>query len=503
MTHAVHDDLRGGFPPGTVLLESKRNSDREFRLQPTPDDPDDPLNWSAWRKSLNFGLTCSYVLFTFVLIDINSLAYKGYMNELRLTYTTFNQASGANFAGLAFACAIWWANFHHGAELICVSLLAGLAGAISETIVVITIVDLFFVHQHARMNGIFLFMQTLGATGGPIAAGHIVISQGWRWMWWWIAIFLSVNLIAVLLFFEESKYIPTLVGQSSSSASPTTSLEKDDKITDVPEFQPVDSHLSTTAPRWKSYRQRLAFITKTDIRIKHHFYQPLFVFFSFPAVAYAAITYGCLPAFNSILASAGSYFLLAPPYNFSPSSIGLYHLGGFTGAFLAALTAPAVNDWAIVRSSRKNDCVFEPEMRLWMAIPGSLLTCTGLLMFGIGLGQGLPWIMLAVACGIFGFGFIATADVALTYLTNCYPDILSDALVAVVFVRNGISMIVKFLWTPWIMGMGIQNTFILVAMIALATMALPISLMIWGKKFRIRTAAKYKQYDCRQPAHRA
>jgi hypothetical protein len=31
--------------------------------------------------------------------------------------------------------------------------------------------------------------------------------------------------------------------------------------------------------------------------------------------------------------------------------------------------------------------------------------------------------MLAVGCGIFGFGFIMTADVALTYLTDCYPDV--------------------------------------------------------------------------------
>lgn len=81
----------------------------------------------------------------------------------------------------------------------------------------ITIVDLFFVHQHARMNGIFLFMQSLGSTGGPIAAGYIVVSMGWRWMWWMIAIFPGVNLILVLFFFVEPKYIPLVVGHSGRS----------------------------------------------------------------------------------------------------------------------------------------------------------------------------------------------------------------------------------------------------------------------------------------------
>jgi MFS family permease len=338
------------------------------------------------------------------------------MSELNLTYSTFNQASGCNFAGLAigcllfipyvhkfgrrpvyllsaivqFACAIWWANFHHAGELIAVSLLAGLAGSISEAIVMITIVDMFFVHQHARMNGIFLFMQSLGATGGPIAAGYVVVSMGWRWMWWLIAIFLGVNLILVLFFFEESKYVPVLVGRAGSSLVPQLTAAKsndDDK--------PVEQPAHPVAPRStldgghsrKPIRQRLAFVTKTDMPIVQHFYQPLFILFAFPAVAYAAITYGTLLAWFSAIASSGSYFLLAEPYNFSPSAIGLFHLGGFLGTFIATMTVPAFSDWFIVRSAKKNGGIFEPEMRLWMSIPGVLLNCAGLLIYGVGMGR--------------------------------------------------------------------------------------------------------------------
>jgi hypothetical protein len=121
--------------------------------------------------------------------------------------------------------------------------------------------------------------------------------------------------------------------------------------------------------------------------IVQHFYQPLFILFAFPAVAYAAITYGTLLAWFSAIASSGSYFLLAEPYNFSPSAIGLFHLGGFLGTFIATMTVPAFSDWFIVRSAKKNGGIFEPEMRLWMSIPGVLLNCAGLLIYGVGMGR--------------------------------------------------------------------------------------------------------------------
>jgi MFS family permease len=348
-----------------------------------------------------------------VLVDINSLAYRGYIKELGLTYATFNQASGCNFAGLAigclllipcvhkygrrplylvsaalqFACAVWWANFHHAGELITVSLLAGIAGSVSEAIVMITVVDLFFIHQHARMNGIFIFMQSLGATGGPVVAGYIIVALGWRWMWWIVAILLGVNLLLVLFFFEESKYIPTLVGHSDSPKA-TQFVESKEKSDTNTETQPVSSHTTVDVHRSrKSIRQRLAFVTRSDVPIKQHFYQPLIVLFSFPAVAFAALAYGSILSWFSANVSAGSYFLIAKPYNFDPAQIGLFHLGGFVGTVIATLTGPPLNDWLIVRLARQNEGIFEPEMRLWMMFPAAVINSIGLMLSGIGLAR--------------------------------------------------------------------------------------------------------------------
>ncbi|KAJ5665545.1 uncharacterized protein N7477_007993 [Penicillium maclennaniae] len=514
------------FPPGTILLEDRSASQSGIILSPTPsDDLDDPLNWSRLRKAINFGLTCTFVLFTMVLIDINSVAYREYMTELDLTYSTFNNAIGANVAGLAvgclvlipfvhkfgrrplylisalvqFATAIWWAKFHTAGELIAINVIAGLAGSIAEAIVVITIVDMFFVHQHARMNGVFIFMQTLGSTGGPIAAGYIVVDLGWRWMWWILAIMLGVNFLLVLFFFEESKYVPSTIAHSTSAASDTveTGGKKGDRLEKI-----SFTDLTVATQSRKSYRQRLAFVTKTDIPMLQHFYQPLLLLFTFPAVAFTAISYGAILAWFAACVSSASYFLIQPPYNFSAAEIGLFNLGGFIGTLLATFTANFLNDWLIVWLARRNGGIFEPEMRLWLIFPAGILNSAGLLMFGIGLGRGLAWIILAVGSGLFGFGFVVTADVALTYLTDSYPDILGDALIAVVFVRNGFAMIILFALTDWIAGMGIQNTFIVIGVLAFVTLVMPALLMVHGKRARIKTASKYKEFASRQQPQR-
>lgn len=142
------------------------------------------------------------------MLDILNVAFESYI-KMGISYETLNHAVATNCASLAVGClvfipfvrkygrrplymlssliqlitAIWSASLHSGGELIAVNLLSGIGGPTSETIAMITIVDLFFVHQHARFNGIFLLAQSLGAFGGPVAAGFIVANQGWRWMW--------------------------------------------------------------------------------------------------------------------------------------------------------------------------------------------------------------------------------------------------------------------------------------------------------------------------------
>lgn len=72
---------------------------------------------------------------------------------------------------------------------------------------------------------------------------------------------------------------------------------------------------------------------------------------------------------------------------------------------------------------------------------------------------------------------------------------IGDALVGIVFVRNLIGAVVGVAMIPCIRDMGIQDTFIVVAATAVVVLLIPVPMMIWGKKARAATAAKYEHYS--------
>lgn len=103
---------------------------------------------------------------------------------------------------------------------------------------------------------------------------------------------------------------------------------------------------------------------------------------------------------------------------------------------------------------------------------------------------------------LYGFSQASIQALSLTYLMDSYEEILGDALVGVCFVRNAIAAAIVFAVSPWISGMGMYNTFILLGCIALLVMLLCVPMIIWGKKLRVLCKDRYVAYAKVQPARR-
>ncbi|TQV90056.1 Major facilitator superfamily transporter [Cordyceps javanica] len=518
-------------PPGTLLLEDLQHGSGNVLLHPIPTaDPNDPLNWSTPRKAFSIGLVLLYVMLTFVQLDIGVIAFAQYQNELGFNINTLNSGQAMGYAGLGLssilfvplmnkygrrpiyvislvlqvAACVWLAMTKTTVDLLLSNLLAGFGGGICETIVQMTIADIFFVHQHAAMNAYYLFSTTIGSTLGPVAAGYVIESQGWRWMWWWCVILIGANLVLVLFLFEESKYTPMLNGETIISQSPLESdheenISADRKKLSLDVGDALQRSITDKRPHidegipMKTYRQRLALLSPTDEQIFNKLLDSFVILVTFPAVAFTAITFGSLLALFALVMSVQATYLFLPPYNFTAVGVGLINISGFISAIPAAFVGGWLDDRLILSLSKRNGGLYEPEMRLWLSLPCIILSPASVLMVGLGFAYGVAWPLIAVGSGLFSFCLSVSGSIALSYTMDCYHSIVGSSMIGIIFMRNVFAVVILFALTPWIMAMGLVYVHIIVAGILFMIQLLVVPFLIWGKTFRAATSQRYRR----------
>ncbi|KAL2072200.1 hypothetical protein VTL71DRAFT_11543 [Oculimacula yallundae] len=535
--------------PGTVLLHqtvSKSDiehlitapGDSDVVLQPQPScDPNDPLNWSKFRKILNFSLAALYTLWVYTILDIGTVAYALWNKRLGISFQNLSNAYGANTASLAVGgiflipltlkygrrpvylatslgltlAAVWMANAKTLGDFVGANLISGISGSVGDAIVQFTIADLFFVHQRGTMNGIYVLMVNLGVFAAPIATGYVIKAQDWPWMYWYCVIFTGATFIAMIFLYEETKYTTQVLNATEPQQPITTteadkSFESEDKKQNI---RPMATDTSTdqdgrVQKDWidssipmKTYRERHRLYTTTPGTLQQFVkivLRPFIYIWCFPAVAYVSLQYGVILSLFSVVGNSQAAIFSRPPYNFQPSSIGLMSVPGLTGAVIGTIYGGPVSDWAILWMSKRNKGIYEPEYRLYLCLLPAVAGPAGLLLYGISATKGLPWIIPFFGIGLFAFALASISNLSSVYLYDSYLNILGGALVAVTVVRNGLATVVLFSFNPWVGAMGYRNTFILCSMLALAATMTVIPMIIWGKHFRMKLADKYKHY---------
>ena len=66
-----------------------------------------------------------------------------------------------------------------------------------------------------------------------------------------------------------------------------------------------------------------------------------------------------------------------------------------------------------------------------------------------------------------------------------------------VFVRNIITTALVFALTPWMDGMGVKWMFILLGILAVVFALMAVPYIIWGKRWRAKSAARFDYYRLR------
>lgn len=464
------------WPPGTIKLQQLLDNghaekDARIILQPRPSsDPNDPLNWTSKQKTLNFTLASWYAMMVYAFVNATSPTWGPMGDELQFSSETLTNTYAIGCATLALgapmlipfalkygsrpvyvfssiaqlAISIWAAKTMTAGDWWGVNALQCWLGALCEVLIQMTIADVFFVHQRGLMNSIYIWALNVGGNLAVVASGFITDGQGWRWVWWWCALFFALQSVLFIFGFEETKYDSTPAvddrAEAFASMPRASSREKNNGDTNIaPTTSTSDTEVGSGDPedairnpsvvhiepnmRRKRYWQRLSILKTSPGPWRHflrHSYQPFLILVSIPGVAFSSLTYAILLAFSTVMTTAVSTYMLEPPYEFSASQIGLMSLAPFIGSTLGSLIVGPLSDYVVLRLSKRNNGIYEPEMRFWCFIPFIPFQCGGAWYFAYALADGRHWAHVAVAYGICNFGYAPLQSLALTYILDAY-----------------------------------------------------------------------------------
>ncbi|KAA8917341.1 hypothetical protein TRICI_000496 [Trichomonascus ciferrii] len=508
-----------------VKLESADftlHNSRGINLRPVPSsDPNDPLNWPKWRKLYNMTIVSLYTLMCYALLCVAVPSWTTMSKDLGFSFNEFNNSYALSLGTTGIGCILfipltidygrrpiyivsgfgmilfcaWSAKMNSVWELYVTQAIQGLVTSTAEIIVQMTISDMFFVHERASMNGMYLVFCYLGNNMAQVAGGYVTLSQGWRWNYWWCLILMAGLQLLILFTFEETKYVrnnparPTSIAFDKLQAMSVTNAIEPNNDSKTP-------WIDFTIPK-RTYLQKMALYTKTEAPEKSTWRKwlgPCIIIFKFPLVLFVAVQYGFSVAWTSIMSTTASLYLGKDPYNFSSAAIGNINISPFVGTVIGTIIGGILCDWSVVQLSKWNNGLFKPEYRLYSAILPSLAIIGSLFMYGYGFHNHDAWIVPVFAYGMASFGGTALSDSILTYLMDSYREMIGQSMIGVVVVQNIIPMALVFGIKPWNDAIGIDKVMCICGGLSIAALLTIFPMIKYGKKVRQRSEGPYEEF---------
>ncbi|KAH6957622.1 major facilitator superfamily domain-containing protein [Ilyonectria sp. MPI-CAGE-AT-0026] len=512
-------------------LKCDNSGKQPIILIPQPsDDPNDPLNWPLWRRDLiTFTLCFAGILATALgpilaanTITISLLFSKDFTKVALLTgYFLLGAGAGAIFfvpSGhiwgkrhlfligicILIASSAWAGSVgtNYG-SFIGARIVQGVGCAPFESLLNAAVGDLYFVHQ----RGVRMAFTNLAVFGGafftPILVGKITESLGWKWTFFFVAIFLAPTLLAVFFFCPETTYRraanlntdTTVVGESKPerSAQPDSSSSERSSVPSrgfvlFPTSGVLQPIGNANTPK-KSFVESTSLFDgrKTDERYWVLLLRP------FPLLTHPAFIWGCLiqgtmigwTVFIGVIVAA---IFIGPPYFWGEVMAGYTYTGAFVGALCGFLIAGLLADSSVKYLTRLNKGIYEPEFRILLVIPMLVIGGIGIFGFGLTAGEVLTGkYTYHVPLVFFGFevaGMVIGAVASSLYIVDAYRDLTIEGFTIMIIFKNFFSFALTFFAYDWINKGGVRPTLLAIASIQVVVCLSSVPMYIYGKRVR-------------------
>ncbi|KAF9892637.1 hypothetical protein FE257_001039 [Aspergillus nanangensis] len=477
---------REGYVLDTSVAQNdhlKTTEDGKTVLIPQPSDsPNDPLNWSSFRKHLILII----VSVTAFLPDYGSatgaVTLIPQAAEWSMTEDAVNHSQVGNvfmlgaggpfvvalaayfgrfpvlfwFAVAALATAIWCAAAQSFPSFMAARILNGLFSTVAQGGGLMFIKDMFFFHEQARKINIWSGFIVLSPYLGPLLAAFIINTQKWQWAFGVYSIETGLCLIAIILFVDETYY---------------------DRKTSQPDLVP-------NGPRWKRMigmqQFQAKYIKNSPLDAAK---RPVIMFFKpvvFLATLYYMLTFAWVVGINTTLS-----IFVGPLYGFGPKQIGFFYFTPVVAAILGEVIGHWLHDFVATFAARRNNGRFEPEFRLFAMYFALPFMIAGLILLGFALEDAYHYMITALAWGLYVFGIMIVTVAVNAYVLDSYPEASGEVAAWINFGRTTGGFIVSYFMVTWSEKQGAKRQFGTMCGIVVFAFLIIILLQVVGKKLRM------------------
>lgn len=453
-----------------------------------PDDPQNPMNWSSYRK---WGIAVSMGLMTFVVTfasSVFSAATEVTAMQFGVSSEVMILAVALFVLGFAFGPIVWGPISElYGRKI---PLFAGYIAfgiftvpvAVAQNLQTIMVcrffggffasaplgviggalADFFDPVNRGVATAIFGAATFIGPAMGPILGGFITMSYlGWRWTQW-IQLILAGLMGTIGFIVIPETYAPVLLQRKAKKLRYQT------------------KNWATRAPADEKEVNLHEIAEKYLLRpFKMLALEPILVLITI----YMSLIYGIIYGFFEVFPVT---FQEERGYNLGVGALPF--LSVLVGVVIGCITMSAITKTRFARVLRKTGKVIPEERLIPMMIGGGVLPI-GLFWFAWTSFPTInPWPQI-ISCVPIGAGLMMIFIQGLNYIIDVYKMNANSAIAANTFFRSWVGAGFPMFATPMFHNLGVQWAMSLLAFLCVALFPVPILFFIYGEK--IRKLSKY------------
>ncbi|RSH82295.1 hypothetical protein EHS25_006005 [Saitozyma podzolica] len=324
------------------------------------------------------------------------------------------------------------------------------------------IADIWDGDHRGQAMSLFSLAPFAGPSIGPIVAGFIQVSgTDWRWVFWILTIFAGVCLV-IIIFTVPETYAPMILVTKAKRLRKETGEER--------WYAPLEK----ADTRWKA---RLS-----DILLKPFIMlalEPMLL----SVTLYMSFVYGVV-----YLLFEAYPFVFIENHGFNTGEEGLAFLGFFSGGALMVIFYLAIIEPRYQRHAAKMaPAPPKPEKRLELCVISGWCLVVAMFWFGWTSYPSIHWISPVLAGGLIGMGVLGMFVSLFNYIIDVYLWAAASALAGATVARSACGAAFPLFATQMYAKLGTQWASSLLGFLALLMAPIPIVLMKFGPKLRMRS----------------